>query len=710
MIRVNTDKRDEFLKHLNEEYESQSCSPLHFANWINKAFPIIKGREYSKQEKGYPEAYGKGSVIRLAKTDREMLQILDDNNVTFEEFRDKYKGDELVNKNQEFIKSLLEPKEIFTIEKDMTLEDGTPIWFGNTMDGIPIRLGYFNGDVRKPDKYTLGAEDVHSTVGGATGAGKSVLLNQIICAMILELPPWELELTLADFKFTEMVRYSNVVPTPQVKTVVACEDVDYVISVLQNYLNEMKDRQKLFKKCDVADLAKFRKKFNLHMPQKLLLVDEFQQMFLQNAKKNVQIEKIITQITKLGRALGCHLLFASQSMQGTLSKDNLANFKLGVALYCDSSISEMLIKNDEASNLRGKGKCIANNTGKKKDNKLFRVPLVQETAITDYLIYLNELYEEIYKKRASTHSYDEELVRKQVQLNKDLSTYNLRSMFILGDTVRYKEGKGENLEFSFLKNGNDSDNFIIVSRDAQDLYYSYRLFLLNEREQNNRYGNVGSILIDASDYPNQMEHEYFEGRVFTSKKAEDLEDIYSLLERRKAFVRFDAERGDMDIEEYYDKLKIEDPENEEYYENMKIARLSNPKKEALKSTDFACMNIYIYNANAIQFLGRSTNTKVVGPFKEFLYDCTSYNIRTFLFLNEIGELRDIVGNFNHRLIYNTVAAKDLTVLQYEDTINEKLVAYQHRLNKAYKFKKYLLEIPSIVKEDRVELEEEVSIE
>ena len=699
MLEVDNELLNNFFNTYKDMYMKQKCSPLMFSNWFKKAFKIIK-KEY--KERTYPY------TIKIADTAENYNKIIRQHGDEISRIKEEYKGVEAKEKLDELLFKILKPVEEITIKEPIKI-DGQEIWFGNTMDGIPLRLGYKNSDSRYVDSLVIGGNMVHGKLGGATGAGKSVLLNQIIVAMLLELPPWELQLTLCDFKFVEMVRYVNVVPTPQVSQVVACNDIDYVLSLFKASKADMIARQDLFTSCNVDNLKSWRKKFGMAMPQRLNIIDEVQQLFTQNPKMNPKIESELQALTKLGRALGDHLLFSSQSMKGTLSKDNLANFKLGIALYCEPDVSEMLIGNDRASQIKRKGLAIANpisGTGKVEDNVQYRIPLISEDGITDYLIELNRCYEEVYNRKPFTGYYDEHSQRKEKAFIDDFKKYKMDGIFELGDAVRYRKGVGANLEFFALDNGQDSDNVLCISQSSQELFYLFNLMILNNKYI---FPNSTNILISGSNRNDIVTKAGDFVITLTSKKVSDLEQTYSIMNMRKRIYELDSQLDCCCIDYLKEQLNNA---NDEYVkqdiEKLITTRRKYPVNRRLKLSDFPLTNIYIYDAQNIIGLGRSSKSKTIDELKNVFYDSTVYNVRYYLLTDSLQEFNDLLSGINHRLIGSVVDEKDKNKLKFYDKLDKTLCAYKYRkiADDVIKFKKVLLDIPKIEIVREVELRNE----
>ncbi|MEG2262776.1 MAG: FtsK/SpoIIIE domain-containing protein [Acinetobacter sp.] len=296
-------------------------------------------------------------------------------------------------------KELLQPVKEFTIREPILL-DGTcygdkvqvPVWFNTTLKSINIRPGFAKLDTALPACLPLSDAPVHALIGGKSGSGKSVLLNDIITTLLFEYPPWELEMMLADFKVVELSRYANRIPTPHVSIVAATSSTEFALSLFKSMTAEMNARQDVFTMVGVQNIKDFRKKFDLVLPRVLLIADEFVQMY-QNIKiameagndkadeQKQQINASISGVARLGRSQGMHMVLSSQDMGGVLDEQTSGQFAAGIALSGEASVSNTLIGNTAGTTLEGKGKAYLNlnKTGKSvEDNELVWVPFIND--------------------------------------------------------------------------------------------------------------------------------------------------------------------------------------------------------------------------------------------------------------------------------------------------------------------------------------------
>jgi hypothetical protein len=207
--------------------------------------------------------------------------------------------------------------------------------------------------------------------------------------LLVEYPPWEVDIYLGDFKKVEGARYANRMPTPHMRIVAATGSTEFVLSLYNELIQEMNDRQALYVKVGVQKVEDFRKKFDLVQPRVLLIVDEFTQMYenikdsesLGNdsaAEDKKAVDSALSGIARLGRSMGVHMCLSSQQLDNLDS--GVANqFKAGATLKAPPAVSTSLIGNDAGASIQGKGKGYYNcdKTAKSyKDNVLVRIPFL----------------------------------------------------------------------------------------------------------------------------------------------------------------------------------------------------------------------------------------------------------------------------------------------------------------------------------------------
>ncbi|QLQ36965.1 FtsK/SpoIIIE domain-containing protein [Micromonospora robiginosa] len=172
---------------------------------------------------------------------------------------------------------------------------------------------------RKP--VTVGFDDAtpHWLVGGRTGAGKTVLLLDVLYGLAARYSPAELRLMLLDFK--EGVSFTEFVPTgrdpswlPHARAVGIESDREYGVAVLRELRAELARRADLLKRHGVSRLADVPP--NARPPRIVTVVDEFHVLFAGNDALARQAVDLIEELARKGRSYGLHLVLASQSTTG----------------------------------------------------------------------------------------------------------------------------------------------------------------------------------------------------------------------------------------------------------------------------------------------------------------------------------------------------------------------------------------------------------
>ncbi len=169
---------------------------------------------------------------------------------------------------------------------------------------LPIVIGV--DDVGSPvltDLVTIR----HLLVGGATGAGKSWFINEILVTLITSKTPDELKFVLIDPKKVELRPYHELPHTLKVAT-----EVKDAVEALQFLVVEMDRRYREFEATKAKNIQQYRSKASGKdglMPYIICVIDELADLMVQ-AKKDV--EPLIQRLAQLARAAGIHLIVATQ--------------------------------------------------------------------------------------------------------------------------------------------------------------------------------------------------------------------------------------------------------------------------------------------------------------------------------------------------------------------------------------------------------------
>ncbi|HEX9097044.1 MAG TPA: DNA translocase FtsK 4TM domain-containing protein [Candidatus Dormibacteraeota bacterium] len=194
----------------------------------------------------------------------------------------------------------------------------------------------------------------HLLIAGATGSGKSVCINALIAGMLFQATPEELKYILIDPKRVEFSMFQDM---PHLLVPVVTES-DHATSALRWAVAEMETRYKLFASHTVRNIADFNGKaadMGLNpLPYIVIVIDELADLMMVAAG---EIEELICRIAQLARAVGIHLLVATQRPSADIITGLIkANIPSRIAFAVSSSIdSRVILDETGAEKLLGRG-------------------------------------------------------------------------------------------------------------------------------------------------------------------------------------------------------------------------------------------------------------------------------------------------------------------------------------------------------------------
>ena len=239
--------------------------------------------------------------------------------------------------------------------------------FQETTMELPMALGKtITNEVFMADL----AKMPHLLVAGATGQGKSVGLNAIITSLLYKKHPAELKFVMVDPKKVEFPIYSPIVNhfLAQIEDDEEDEpiitDVQKVVNTLKSLCVEMDTRYDLLKKARARNIKEYNEKFknrqlnpqNGHkfMPYIVVIIDEFGDLIMTAGK---EIELPIARIAQLARAVGIHMIIATQRPTTNIITGTIkANFPARMAFKVSAMVdSRTILDRPGANQLVGKG-------------------------------------------------------------------------------------------------------------------------------------------------------------------------------------------------------------------------------------------------------------------------------------------------------------------------------------------------------------------
>jgi len=232
---------------------------------------------------------------------------------------------------------------------------------------LPIILGKtISGEVFVEDLARM----PHLLIAGATGSGKSVGINTIIASLIYKMHPKNLKFVIIDPKKVELTHYQQLLyhylaVSPEIDDAIITEPSDAVL-VLKALVAEMESRYDILHSVQQKNIVEYNKKVqdglfkndpefeHRQMPYIVTIIDELADLMLTTGK---EIEALIIRLAQLARAVGIHLVVATQRPSVDIITGLIkANFPARIAYLVASKVdSRTIIDTIGAEQLLGNG-------------------------------------------------------------------------------------------------------------------------------------------------------------------------------------------------------------------------------------------------------------------------------------------------------------------------------------------------------------------
>jgi DNA segregation ATPase FtsK/SpoIIIE, S-DNA-T family len=240
---------------------------------------------------------------------------------------------------------------------------------------LPIAMGRSTVVMEKTTTGEIFCADLasipHLLMAGATGSGKSIGINTIIASILYKMHPSDVKLVFIDPKKVELKLYEQLknhflARCPDITDEDIITSPQNAITVLRSIVKEMDIRYDKLSKCGVRNIKDYNQKLlrgEIHnheyvkqgkLPYVVVIIDELADLMITAAK---EVEEPIARIAQLARAVGIHLIIATQRpsvdvITGTIK----ANFPARIAYQVASTIDSRTILNQNgAEDLIGKG-------------------------------------------------------------------------------------------------------------------------------------------------------------------------------------------------------------------------------------------------------------------------------------------------------------------------------------------------------------------
>jgi DNA segregation ATPase FtsK/SpoIIIE, S-DNA-T family len=272
-------------------------------------------------------------------------------------------------------------------------------WTGSTRTGVDVPLG--RAGATRLQHLMLGkGTSQHALIAGRTGSGKSTLLHALITNLALTYSPEEVELFLIDFKKGVEFKTYAAHELPHARVIAVESEREFGLSVLQRLDGEMKTRGDLFRAAGAQDVASYRRlNGDTPMPRILLIVDEFQEFFVEDDKVAQEASLLLDRLVRQGRAFGIHISLGSQTLAGaySLARSTLGQMGVRIALQCSESDAHLILSEDNSAArlLSRPGEAIYNDAnGMLEGNHIFQVVWLPDDRREKYLHRIHDLARE----------------------------------------------------------------------------------------------------------------------------------------------------------------------------------------------------------------------------------------------------------------------------------------------------------------------------
>jgi S-DNA-T family DNA segregation ATPase FtsK/SpoIIIE len=310
----------------------------------------------------------------------------------------------------EFITRILhqvgkEAKEASRVQVPFEMVAPTPdkYWTSDSSKNVVVPLG--RAGATKLQALRLGeGTSQHVLIAGRTGSGKSTLLHALVTNLALYYSPQEVEVYLIDFKKGVEFKTYATHALPHARVIAIESEREFGLSVMQRLDAELKLRGDLYRKLGCQDLAGYRvhqrqNKSLPILPRILLLVDEFQEFFIEDDRIAQECSLLLDRLVRQGRAFGIHVHLGSQTLGGaySLARSTLGQMAIRIALQCSESDAHLILAEDNsAARLLGRpGEAIYNDSnGSVEGNSPFQVVWLPDERREMYLQRIHKMAEE----------------------------------------------------------------------------------------------------------------------------------------------------------------------------------------------------------------------------------------------------------------------------------------------------------------------------
>ena len=279
---------------------------------------------------------------------------------------------------------------------DVVAPDEQGFWRGDSSDELLTPVGRAGANRLQYVRLGKGTSQ-HLLVAGKTGSGKSTFLHALVTSGAMHYSPDELEFYLVDFKKGVEFKSYATNRLPHARVVAIESEREFGLSVLERLDQELSRRGELYREAGVQSLADYRDKNpGERMPRVLLIIDEFQELFVEDDKLAQDATLLMDRLVRQGRAFGMHVVLGTQTLAGAFSiaRSTLGQIAVRVALQCSEADSHIILsdeRNTAARFLSRPGEAIYNDqNGLLSANELFQVVWLPDRLRTERLAEVDQ--------------------------------------------------------------------------------------------------------------------------------------------------------------------------------------------------------------------------------------------------------------------------------------------------------------------------------
>ncbi len=294
-------------------------------------------------------------------------------------------------------------KEIIPVSLKEILESSI---FQNHSSNIAVALGK---DIAGNPVIADLSRMPHLMIAGATGSGKSVCINCLICSLLFKASPAHVKLIMIDPKMVELNHYNDI---PHLLAPVVT-DPRKATNILYWAVQEMHNRYKEFSQIGVKDIFRYNQVKQLenndeYMPQIVVIIDELSDLMMVSP---AEVEDNICRLAQMARAAGIHLVIATQRpsvdvITGVIKANIPSRISFAVSSQVDS---RTILDMSGAEKLLGRGDMLYYPVGMSKPVRI-QGAMVEEEEVEKVVSFIKKQVKAEYSEEVLEAAQPEESV------------------------------------------------------------------------------------------------------------------------------------------------------------------------------------------------------------------------------------------------------------------------------------------------------------